>query len=239
MLLISCVYAWTDVGRCPGGCENAVESGCRMAQVMLAFALLAVPFWVMAGTTAGFFGEYSRAIGTAESGIPYMQVRLHAMSLRLVTMQVHEQPTTFGQIPQRRRVGLHSRTCVRDVVGFSPVLSVIVQEVTKLLLEPESLPPSISCLENLTTTRLDFEKCASTKNFCTISQALPTVGSVQPYALRRAKELLEYLPALNFAAILEDKGSKDLTSRMRFNGSIWTLESDLGRDYFLMSAHCI
>lgn len=96
---------------------------------MLLFSLTAIPFWVMVTTTAGFFGSYSRAIGTAESGIPFMQ----------------------------------------------------------------------------------------------------------PFSIRRVQSMLEYLPALNFAAILEDKGERDLTSRLRFNGTAWTLETEMGRDYFLIS----
>jgi hypothetical protein len=99
-----------------------------MAHVLLLFTLTALPFWVMAGTTDGFFGEYSNEIANrvGRTGVPYMQ----------------------------------------------------------------------------------------------------------PYALRHRAN--SFLPALSFATILEDKGSQDLTSHMHYAGTMFTLQSDLGRDYFLL-----
>lgn len=97
-----------------------------MAHVLLLFTLSALPFWVMAGATQGFFGEYSREIANrvGRTGVPYMQ----------------------------------------------------------------------------------------------------------PYALNRSS----ILPALSFATILEDKGAQDLTSHMHYAGTMFTLQSDVGRDYFLL-----
>ena len=59
------------------------------------------------------------------------------------------------------------------------------------------------------------------------------VPYMQPYPIsgRVQHTLAPLLPALNFAAILEDKDKRDLVSRMRF------AESDIGRDWFLLGAH--
>lgn len=61
---------------------------------------------------------------------------------------------------------------------------------------------------------------------------------MQPYALRSGMRvaLATVLPALNLAAILEDKDDRDLTSQMRFGSNLPGGPWNLGRDWFLLSA---
>eukprot|EP00892_Ulva_mutabilis_P009410 jgi/Ulvmu1/6841/UM031_0046.1 len=56
---------------------------------------------------------------------------------------------------------------------------------------------------------------------------------MQPYSFNNQHSDPSFLPALNFASILEDKGDKDLTSRMKFVGTEYLLGLDMGRDHFL------
>lgn len=58
---------------------------------------------------------------------------------------------------------------------------------------------------------------------------------MQPYAFNNKHADPSFLPALNFASILEDKGNNDLTSKMKFEGTDYMVGVDLGRDYFLVS----
>ena len=64
---------------------------------------------------------------------------------------------------------------------------------------------------------------------------------MQPYALREGMRiaLATVLPALNLASILEDKDERDLTSRMRFGNNMPFGPWNLGRDWFLLSAHLL
>lgn len=61
------------------------------------------------------------------------------------------------------------------------------------------------------------------------------VPFMQPYSFNNKHAEPSFLPALNFASILEDKGDNDLTSRMKFEGTEYMVGTDLGRDYFLLS----
>jgi len=59
---------------------------------------------------------------------------------------------------------------------------------------------------------------------------------MQPYSFNNEHTDPSFLPALNFASILEDKGDKDLTSKMKFEGTEYMLGLNMDRDYFLLSA---
>ena len=62
---------------------------------------------------------------------------------------------------------------------------------------------------------------------------------MQPYSFNNKNSAVSVLPALNFGSILEDKGSFDMTSKMKYEGTAFITGSELGRDYFLWSALCI
>jgi hypothetical protein len=70
-----------------------------------------------------------------------------------------------------------------------------------------------------------------------VRQSGEGVPFMQPYAFRANSSFATYLPALSFAAILEDKDPRDLTSKMHFGGTAFTNGSNVPRDYFLLGAH--
>jgi hypothetical protein len=59
---------------------------------------------------------------------------------------------------------------------------------------------------------------------------------MQPYSFNNKFAEPSVLPALNFASILEDKGNFEVTSKLKFEGNAWIVGSELGRDWFLLSA---
>jgi hypothetical protein len=61
---------------------------------------------------------------------------------------------------------------------------------------------------------------------------------MQPFSFNNEHAEPSFLPALNFASILEDKGLHyDLTSRMKYEGTSFMPGSEFGRDYFLFSTN--
>lgn len=66
----------------------------------------------------------------------------------------------------------------------------------------------------------------------------PEVGIpyMQPYSFNNGNSAPSFLPALNFASILEDKGRFDMTSKMKYEGTSFMAGTEMGRDYFLFSA---
>ena len=62
------------------------------------------------------------------------------------------------------------------------------------------------------------------------------VPFMQPYALRANNTFASNLAALSFAGILEDKGKRDLVSKLHYQATAFAIGLNLPRDWFLLGA---